>query len=173
VGADPHVPDVPLIDWPAQEDQRRALARAGRPRLLVVAPGHPPPEEWDVLEDWVRAPVDVSEVMARQATLRSRVPHDDAPRVDEDGLLWLGRRWVPIPPSQVAVVEQLVDHAGRLVGADALREIYARTGGSADSAAMKAVMGRVGRRVRMVGLQLHNVRGRGYLLEVPREPAER
>ena len=126
-----------------------------------------------MLEDWVRAPVDVSEVMARQATLRSRVPRDAAPRVDEHGLLWLGRRWVPIPPSQVAVVEQLVDHAGRLVGADALRDIYAKTGGSADSTAMKAVMGRVGRRVRVVGLQLHNVRGRGYLLEVPREPTER
>ncbi len=70
-------------------------------------------------------------------------------------------------------MEELVDHAGRLVGADALREVYAKTGGSSDAVAMKAVMGRVGRRVREVGLQLHNVRGRGYLLEVPREAAER
>ena len=51
--------------------------------------------------------------------------------------------------------------------------VYAKTGGSSDAVAMKAVMGRVGRRVREVGLQLHNVRGRGYLLEVPREAAER
>ena len=164
---------MPLLDWPAQEARRRVLARAGRPRLLVVAEGHPPPESRDVLEDWVRAPVDVSEVMARQATLRSRIPPDAAPRLDEHGLLWLRGRWVPIPPSQVAVVEELVDHAGRLVGADALREAHAKTGGSSDAVAMKAVMGRVGRRVREVGLQLHNVRGRGYLLEVPREAAER
>jgi hypothetical protein len=172
VSADPPVRDVPLLDWPAQEEQRRLLARAGCPRLLVVADGHPPPEEWDILEDWVRAPVDVSEVMARQATLRSRLPADPAPRVDEQGLLWLGGRWVPIPPSQVAVVEQLVGHVGRLVSADVLREAYVTTGGSPDPAALKAVMGRVGRRVRLVGLQLHNVHGRGYLLEVPRVAAE-
>ena len=170
--AAPRVPDVPLIEWPAQDAERRELARAGRPRLLVVAAGHPPPDEWDVLEDWVRAPVDVSEVMARQATLRSRVPLDSAPRVDEHGLLWFCGQWAPIPPSQVAVVEELVDHAGRLVGTDALRDVYAKAGGSADSTAMKAVMGRVGRRVKQVGLQLHNIRGRGYLLEVPPAPLE-
>jgi hypothetical protein len=70
------------------------------------------------------------------------------------------------------VVEQLVGHVGRLVSADVLREAYVTTGGSPDPAALKAVMGRVGRRVRLVGLQLHNVHGRGYLLEVPRVAAE-
>ena len=139
------------------------LARAGRPRLLVVAPGHAPPEQWDVLEDWVRAPVDVTEVMARQATLRSRVPLGAVARLDEHGLLWFGGRWVPIPPSQVAVVEQLVGQVGRLVGVDALREIYENAGGSSDAAAMKAVMGRIANRLKLVGLRLHNVRGRGYL----------
>ena len=38
---------------------------------------------------------------------------------------------------------------------------------------MKAVMVAVGWRVREVGLQLHNVRGRGYLLHVRREADER
>jgi hypothetical protein len=161
-------PDVPLIEWPIEEERRQDLAAAGLPRLLVVSRGQPPPRMLDVLEDWVRAPADVSEVMARQATLRARVPTRQMPTVDEHGLLWFGASWVSVPPSQLGVVRQLVDGAGRLVAADDLRCAYAADGGNPDSAAMKAVMVRLGRRVNDVGLRLHNIRGRGYLLEVPR-----
>jgi hypothetical protein len=158
--------DVPLLDWPAESARRDALAAVGRPRLLLVAEGQSPPSRWDVLEDWVRAPADVSEVLARQATLRSRAAAGTPDiRLDEHGLLWVGPRWVPIPRSQTAVLSLLVAHQGRLVSSEELRAAYVADGGAGDVAAMKAVMVRLGRRVSDVGLRLHNLRGRGSLLE--------
>lgn len=158
--------DVPLLDWPAESARRDALAAAGRPRLLLVAEGHAPPSRWDVIEDWVRAPADVSEVLARQATLRSRAASaTPAVHLDEHGLLWVGPRWVPIPRSQAAVLSLLVARHGRLVSSEELRAAYVADGGVGDVAAMKAVMVRLGRRVAEVGLRLHNLRGRGSLLE--------
>ena len=48
--------DVAVVRWPSGEDERRRLAAAGLPRLLLVAGDHAPPDEWAGLEDWLREP---------------------------------------------------------------------------------------------------------------------
>ena len=44
---------VVLVNWPEHADQVTALAQAGLPRLLLVAPDADPPASIDASEDWV------------------------------------------------------------------------------------------------------------------------
>lgn len=94
------------------------------------------------------------------------VPMDERllPRLDEDGLLRVGDRWVAIPDAQIAVVELLVDRYGRLVRKEALAEAYVRGGHSGQEASIRSLMCRVSRRVSQLDLKLHTVRGRGVML---------
>ena len=159
--------DVPLIEWPAAEELRARLAAEGRPRLLVVSPASPPPNCVDELEDWVRHPVDMMDVVARTATLRHRAEsRSQRPVLDEHGLLWMHGRWVSIPPAQQPLVDLLVRRAGHVVPATELRAAYSAAGGSGDAVALKAAMARLARRMAPLGLHLHNIAGRGSLLEV-------
>ncbi len=159
--------DVPLIEWPAAEELRVRLAAEGRPRLLVVSPSCPPPRCVDELEDWVRHPVDMMDVVARTATLRHRAEsRAHRPVLDEHGLLWLHGRWVSIPPAQQPLVVLLVEHMGHVVLSAELRAAYSAAGGSVDAVALKAAMARLARRLAPLGLSLHNIAGRGSLLEV-------
>jgi hypothetical protein len=159
--------DVPLIEWPAAEDLRSRLAAEGRPRLLVVPPSAPPPSCADELEDWVRQPVDMADVMARTATLRRRAElQTRRPVLDDHGLLWLHGRWVSIPPTQLSVIGLLVERTGHVVASADLRTAYGEAGGSVDAVALKAAMARLARRLAPLGLHLHNIAGRGSLLEV-------
>ena len=84
--------DVALIPWPDEESALEELARAGRPRILVVAAAVPPPDVRDPLEDWVRVPVDHGDVevrarrLARIAVAR-RSPANGAGRTARSGAL--------------------------------------------------------------------------------------
>ena len=73
------VPDVPLVPWPDGTRERERCRAQRRPCLLVVPLGHPAPTQWDVLEDWVRAPLNPVEVATRQSTLRRRLRATHAP----------------------------------------------------------------------------------------------
>ena len=94
------------------------LARAGVPRLLVLEPGTPPPDEWDELEDWVRRPLDPEEVAFRQHALRDRLLLRTGGLRIDDGLLRRGDRWVPLTDVQLAVTRSLLAQAGRVVARD-------------------------------------------------------
>ncbi len=159
--------DVPLIEWPAAEAIRARLAAEGRPRLLVVDPTSAPPICLDELEDWVRDPVDMMDVVARTAALRQRAERQACrPLLDDHGVLWLYGRWVSIPPAQLPLVHLLVERIGHIVPSPELRDAYGAAGGSVDAIAFKAAMGRLARRLTTIGLRLHNVGGRGSILEV-------
>ncbi len=49
--------DVVLLRWPLERVRRDELARADRPRLLLVEAGAAPPVVDSPLEDWIRLPV--------------------------------------------------------------------------------------------------------------------
>ena len=158
---------VPLIEWPAAEATRAELAAREQPRLLVVDADAAPPHCVDELEDWVRHPVDLMDVVARTTTLQIRAEaRARRPVLDEHGLLWRHGRWVSIPNTQRRLVELLVARAGQLVAAAELREAYAAAGGSAEGVALKAALARVGRRLQPLALHLHTIPGRGALLEI-------
>jgi hypothetical protein len=160
--------DIELLRWPADEEQRNQLAADGVPRLLLLADDAPPPRSLDLLEDWVRLPLDHDELLARRSALGRRATcSTHGPVVDGDGLLWWGDRWVAIPAAQLPIVELLVSRVRDLVRRDELVSAYVATGGSPNPIAVKAMLGRLVKRFAQVGLLLHSVRGRGYLLDAP------
>jgi hypothetical protein len=159
------VDGVRLLPWPAEDHARDELAAAGVPRILLLAADAAPPEHWDELEDWVRLPLDPDELHHRARTLRRRARATDRPWFDDDGLLRVGDRWVDLPAGPRAVVELLVDRFGQVVYGDELAATYLDAGGSARESARKTMIVRVRHRLADLGLELHNVRDSGYLLD--------
>ena len=159
------VDGVRLLRWPADDHIRTALADAGVPRILLIAPGAAPPEHWDELEDWVRLPLDPDELQGRARTLRRRARASDRPWFDGDGLLRVGERWFDLPAGPRAVVALLVARFGEVVYDDELAKAYLESGGSARESARKTMIVRVRQRLTDMGLELHNVRDAGYLLD--------
>src|SRR3954466_11390447 len=64
--------EVVIVRWPAERERREQLRRGGRPRLLLLEDGAPPPDPDDCLEDWARAPIDEADLRARVAALELR-----------------------------------------------------------------------------------------------------
>jgi hypothetical protein len=159
------VDGVRLVRWPDENDVREQLAAAGVPRILLIGSDAAPPEDWDELEDWVRLPLDPDELQHRARTLRRRARATDRPWFDDDGLLRVGERWVDLPSGPRAVVELLVTRFGQVVYGDELAKTYLDAGGSAGESARKTMIVRVRHRLAEVGLELHNVRDSGYLLD--------
>src|SRR2546421_9466664 len=87
--------DVVVVRWPAERERREHLRQLGRPRLLLLEDGEPPPEPVDCLEDWARAPLDEADMHARLLWLEHRAHvHDlSAPVLDGDGVLRHDRSW--------------------------------------------------------------------------------
>jgi hypothetical protein len=161
--------DVVLLRWPAQEDVRARLETDGLPRLLLISHSCPAPVCPDELEDWVREPLEPAELEARTVTLRYRARLATCrPRVDESGLVRAGDRWVDLPPAQLAVARVLIARLGRVVTAEQIQAAHLNAGGSTHPKAVKAMIGRVKRRLAELDLVLTNVRDRGYLLEAVR-----
>lgn len=154
---------VDVVLWPDEAGRRAALAEAGQPCLLVLAPEEPVPEIGPN-EDWAREPLDGEEMRARCLALVRRSACGAAPTLD-DGLLVHCGAWAAIPPAQVAMVELLVARLGSVVRKDELSAAAASAGGSSHEEAVKAAMGRLVKRLAPLGLDLRAIRGRGYLLE--------
>jgi hypothetical protein len=159
------VDGVRLLHWPADDHTRAGLDAAGVARILLVAPDAAPPEAWGDLEDWVRLPLDSDELRSRTRTLRRRARAWARPWFDGDGLLRAGDGWLDFPDGPRAVVALLVERFGELVSADELAQAYLASGGSTGASARKTMIARVRQRLTEVGLDLHNVRDAGYLLE--------
>ena len=91
-------------------------------------------------------------------------PGEGRPRLDEDGLLRVGDRWVAIPDAQLAVVALLVDGFGRVIRREQIAAAYIEAGRSGHDTSIRSLISRVSERVSRVGLRLHTVRGRGVML---------
>jgi len=98
---------------------------------------------------------------------RHTPPAPEPPRLDDDGLLWNGRRWVVVPEAQLAVVQLVLDHADQLVRTALIRSTYMRTGSSGHPASIRTMVNRVAGRFADVGLTLHLVRSKGVIFEWP------
>jgi len=158
---------VSVLHWPRDANVRAHLAAFRQPRILLVDPGVGPPGLLDELEDWVRAPVDPDDLRARSQELHRRALDGapaSAPTLDDEGLLWVGRRWVDLTPAQAPVVGLLLEHLERVVRYEAVVATYQRAGGSNHRASVRTLLTRIGARVRPVGLDLVTVRRRGVLL---------
>lgn len=158
--------DVVLVRWPDDGDRREQLAAAGVPRLLLLRDGAEPPSPTDCLEDWVRVPADERDVRERVDGLRRRSQFhaDDAPSLDEHGVLRHRGRWVSLPPVEARLTAAMLDRFGSVVSRDALTKAGWPTGVGGRNALDVHVL-RLRRRLDVVGLAIRTVRARGYLLE--------
>ncbi|HZM39191.1 MAG TPA: winged helix-turn-helix domain-containing protein [Acidimicrobiales bacterium] len=157
--------EVALVHWPAEQDRREQLRRAGQPRLLLVERGAPPIPT-DELEDWIRLPADDLDLRVRVEALRRRTDGDagSVPVLDDDGVLRLGDRWVSLPPVEARLTAALLERFGAVVS----RDLLARSGwpgGSPGRNALDVHVLRLRRRLAPLRLAIRTVRSRGYLLE--------
>jgi hypothetical protein len=158
------LPHVELLQWPAQRDRRQLLAVLGEPRILLLAPATTPPADIDDLEHWVPESAEPATIVHAVTRLQQKILDSDGPPVlDDDGLLWFRGRWVAVTENQVAVIDLLIRNYQRLVRHEHLDQTYRDTGGTT-TAARRALMHRIAARLAKVGLKLHPVRRRGFIL---------
>lgn len=156
--------DVQVVRWPIELTKLDGLRRDGVPCLLLVAPGVAVPELRRTSEDWIRAPVDPSELKARISSLRAKVGHYFHPLVDEDGILRFRNSILPLTATEAVVVGFLVERMPKVAGR---QEIAARLSSANRSTSRNALdlhIMRLRKKLRRVGLSLDTVHGRGYLL---------
>lgn len=158
--------EVALVRWPAERDRRERLQAHNLPRLLLVEDGAAPPASDDCLEDWLRVPVDDTELRVRTANLELRSVHHEAaaPLLDDDSVLHYRDSWVALPPVEARLMSAMLERIGAVVARDSL----ARAGwpdGAPGRNALDVHVLRLRRRVAPLGLVIRTVRSRGYLLE--------
>ena len=167
MSSDGNAPSVELLRWPADAARREELRREGRPRILLLGPNDLPPGLADH-EDWVRVPVDERDLSARIQRLvhQARPVRDLQPGdivVDENGLVrWQGH-WVATPPIEADILRRLAETPGRMVARD---ELVALVWGAAPRQAhsLDSRIYTLRSRLQPVGLAVHTIRGRGFVL---------
>jgi hypothetical protein len=160
----PNALSVAVLDWPEQAEEAEALARLGHLRLLLVAPGVAPPVDWDLTSDWLRRPSEPQDVYARIETIQRRVRPERIIRLDDDGLLWRGFEWVALAPVEISVFECLLANMHHLVSREDLDAAAWPDGSSPGTRALDTRLQRLRGKVAKLGLEITNVRQRGFLL---------
>lgn len=159
-------PHVAIIRWPAERALRAALRERGMPRLLVVDAGENPPTDTDVLEDWASSAATAAEVGARIATLEVRAVAPSRPSIGDDDVVRFRGRWVSLGSVEAAVARVLLARLGDVVSRG---EVEAAAWGErvvrANTTDRQAH--RLRTHLRSIGLELHTLRGKGYVLEAP------
>jgi DNA-binding response OmpR family regulator len=159
--------DVVLMRWPEEWEQLERLRASGTPRLLLVGAEVAAPEPFDALEDWIRLPAADRDVRVRANTLGARARTGDAverPSIDEDGILRYRGRWITLSRVERALAGALVDRYTAVVRREALGHA-AWPAAEPSRNALDVQMTRLRRRLLTMGLEVHTVRARGYLLQ--------
>ena len=93
--------------------------------------------------------------------------HRQRPALDLDGLLWCGARWTVIPDAQLCIVRLLLDCPSQLVRTSTITTTYVEAGYSGHRGSIRTMLHRLVGRFASVGVELHLVRGKGAILDVP------
>lgn len=157
--------DVRVVRWPVEVKELEQLRRRGSLRLLVIENGATPPVPTDSREDWVRAPVSRADFAARVAALRAKAGTHRIPVLDQDGLLRYDSQVVPVSPTEMDLLQPLVERFGDLVSRHELIALLCARSGRASRNALDLHIMRIRRKVVSLGLRIRTASGRGYLLE--------
>ena len=155
---------VALVRWPDDSDRLGHLRLLAQPRLLLITPDVDPPTCPDVLEDWVRTPVDPRDLEARVSALELRAARALPPRLDANSCLHAGSRWVALTPIESRLVKLLLERFGLVVSRGALVGA-AWPKRKPTNNQLDLHMMRLRRRLEPLGLALRTVRARGYSLD--------
>lgn len=157
--------DVVLLRWPEEACRRAELVRLGMPRLLLIDDDRYPPATVDCLEDWIRCPAAGIEVALRCSAISARaVSHAPSPILDDDDVLHYAEHWVALTPLEGRLVAALLERPGRVSYRDRLYD--AAWPGTVPAGGLDVHIMRLRRRIAPLGLAIHTVRRRGYVLEV-------
>jgi DNA-binding winged helix-turn-helix (wHTH) protein len=109
-----------------------------------------------------------SEVEARLAALEARAASAsrEPPTIDDDDVLRFRGRWVPLGVVEGSVARILVEHLGSVVSRKDI-EAVAWQGRPVRANTTDRQLHRLRTHVREIGLELHTIRGKGYVLDVP------
>ena len=157
---------VEIVVWPQDESLRVSLARAGVPRLLVLGADDAPPDQIGFDEDWIREPCEPLDLEARMRRVAAAVAGQSStdPWIDRERVLHRGPRTTVLTVSEAVVAETLLSSIGSVVSR-ALLESRLWPGGTAPSArAVDAVVYRLRRRCRDLGIMIRTARGEGFVL---------
>lgn len=163
---------VVFVRWPSERHDRTRLAEAGVPRLLLVEPGAPPPETWEIDEDWIRIPADPIDLHQRAEMLRRRCAPEPVIHIDEHGLLRRDERWTALSTVELALVGALLERVGHLVRRDEL-ERAAWPGDAPDARVLDRAISRCRTKLAPLEVRIHRIPGAGYLLEAARTGTDR
>ena len=107
-------------------------------------------------------------MISARASLRCNGWHRAAPEpvLDEFDVLWRGDRWSALAPIEARMVDVLLARCGSVVSRRELGAAAWPDGMPGTRAAVDARLRRLRDRVEPLGLQIHNVRRRGLMLEV-------
>lgn len=155
--------DIELRHWPSTspiQDDHPSL-----PAIYLVEPNASPPR-CGVLEDWVRLPIHEPELLARADTLLARAAQEGAARieVDDGDILRVGGAIAILSPTDAKLLRVLVADLGDLVPRARLEHANWPDEAPAPRALDNAIKA-LRRRLDGLPLQIHTVRGRGFLLE--------
>jgi DNA-binding response OmpR family regulator len=158
--------EVTLVRWPSEAEHLDLLRDERRPRLVLVEGDAGPPEPSDDLEDWIRIPAGEEDVQVRLRTLQRRASARLAvqPELDESGVIHVGTDWASLPPVEARMVARMLVHFGQVVSRDELASAGWPEGAPGRNALDVHVL-RLRRRLAPIGLAIHTVRSRGYVLE--------
>lgn len=145
----------------------RGLDPHDHPVLYLVAPHEEPPRSWGELEDWVRLPADPDEVYERGDRLLARAEQVGASwtYVDADDVLRAGTALVPLSPLEAQLVRVLLAQVDEVVSREDLEAALWPAGAPGDTRALDNRLTRLRRRLEGLPVEIHTVRGRGFLLE--------
>jgi hypothetical protein len=160
--------DVVEVSWPDDDSLRQRCASGGIPRLLIVADGHPPPDDWDELEDWIRPSADAQDMEARRAALRERHQRlTGGLLVGADGTVARDGRRVHLSPVDAAMLRCLLARRGRVVPSHVVESHLAEALGEANlPRGIGPLVRRLQARLRPLGVRVHLLGRHGCLLEV-------
>jgi len=159
------VDDIQLVWWP-EEAELRTTEPTTTARLLLVAPDAEPPDCLGFLEDWLRLPLDASELAARRAELVRRMGDAQPLTLDDDGLARRGRSWVALSPLEVALFRPLLEHRGRVVVRSELLASARDHTTATDARFVDTYIRRLRDRLGPLGAAIRTVRGIGHMLDV-------
>lgn len=163
--------ETEILRWPEDAERREAARREGRPRLLLLTPGTPPPAP-EAGEDWAWSPIDERDLASRLRRLSAPTPPPAAldVHVDADGVLRTAGRLLPLPTTEAALLRCLSE---RPVGVRH-REDLARAAWGGTERAHRSLDSRIlslRRRIAPLGLAIAAVRGQGFVLVASTRPS--
>lgn len=140
---------------------------ADHPVLYLVPAGALPPPSWGPLEDWVRFPTDSGELYDRAERLINRAAEagSSLTEVDDDDVLRVGPKLVPLSPLESKLIRALMEQVGCIVSREEIEARLWPDGSPGDERALDNRLKRLRQRLDGLPLRIHTVRGRGFLLE--------